>query len=53
MSTVWLAVIGTLVWIMTMVGFSFFELQRSERDYTGVTASADRSPTNDATSPDA
>lgn len=53
MSTVWLALIGTLVSIATMVGFSMFELQRTQRDYTGVTGGTDR-PTADAeTGPDA
>jgi hypothetical protein len=53
MSTVWLALIGTLVTIVTMVGFSMFELQRTTRDYTGVTADTDRSTTDDSTSRDA
>ena len=53
MSTIWLALIGILVSVVTMVGFSVFELQRTTREYTGVTARPDRSTTDDGTSPDA
>jgi hypothetical protein len=53
MSTVWLALIGTLVSVVTMVGFSVFELQRTTRDYAGVPAGTDRSTTDDSTSRDA
>ena len=53
MSTVWLALVGTLVSIVTMVGFSMFELQRTQREYTGVIAGSDRPTTDDGTNPDA
>jgi hypothetical protein len=40
MSNILLAIIGTLVTIITMIGFSVFELQRTASDY-GATVSSD------------